>query len=175
MWNYVCKQKTFEYQTQERLQFITITLEIEKFIEASGVKNGTVLMQTHHTTCRIWVNENEKNLIGPASELGYTPDLQRILDRFAHPDEEYGHNDIADQNNPKGKRNTHLCEPDSCWVINECINGHAHAQAMILPCSLSMIIQDGKLLRGRWQEILLVELDHDRPRKVSVSAQGESL
>ena len=73
--------------------------------------------------------------------------MKRILDRFAHPDEEYGHNDIADINNPEGKRNTHLCDADSCGVIHECINGHAHAQAMILPASLSMIVRDGKLLK----------------------------
>ena len=146
---------------------------MKDFVKESGIKNGIVVVQSHHTTCSVWVNEDEKNLIGPESQLGYTHDLKRVLDRFAHPDEEYGHNDIADINNPTGKRNTHLCNPDSCGVIHECINGHAHAQWMILPCSLSLIIQDGELLTGRWQEILLIELDHDRLRKVTFHAQGE--
>lgn len=163
-----------EYQTKERLEFITITPEVQDFVKSSWVRNGTLVIQSHHTTCGVWVNEDEKNLIGPESTLGYTHDLKRILDRFAHPDEEYVHNDIADKNNPNGKRNTHLCEPDSCWVINECINGQAHAQWMILPCSLSLIIQNGELLQWRWQEILLVELDHDRPRKITCLAQWEA-
>jgi thiamine phosphate synthase YjbQ (UPF0047 family) len=173
MWNFVCKTTSIEYQTHERLEFIVITPEIQDFVKNSWVINGTLVIQSHHTTCSLWVNESEKNLIGPESLLWYTHDLKRILDRFADPSENYWHNDIADINNPDWKRNTHLCTPDSCGVINECINGQAHAQGMILPCSLSLIIQDGELLKWRWQEILFIELDHDRVRKLTCVAQWE--
>lgn len=169
---FISKIKTFEFQTKERLQFITITKEIQDFVEQSEVEQGTLTIQTHHTTCGIWINEDEKNLIGPENTLGHKPDLKRVLDRFAGPDEHYGHDDICDAQNPNGKRNTHLCEADSCGIIPECRNGHAHAQAMILNPSLNLIIKDGKLLKGRWQEIMLIELDHDRPRKVTILAQG---
>ncbi len=168
----ISKVKTFQYKTRERLEFITITKDIEQAVSESGVNTGVVVIQSHHTTCAVWINEDEKNLIGPKSVLGYTPDLMKVLDRFASPDEKYGHNDIKDDKNPSGKRDDHLCEPDSCGVIPECINGHSHAQAMILPCSLTMIINDGKLVRGRWQEILLVELDCSRDRQISVLVQG---
>jgi|TARA_B100002003_G_C14038071_1_gene500224 secondary thiamine-phosphate synthase enzyme len=163
---FISKIKTFEYKTKKRLDFITITSDIEDFIKESYIKDGLVVIQTHHTTCSIWVNENEKNLIG---ENG---DIQKVLDKIANPNIEYGHNDIKDSNNPNGKRDTHLCDADSCGVISECKNGHAHAQGMILPCSISLIIKDGKLIRGKWQEILLVELDHDRERKIGVLVQG---
>lgn len=172
--SYKAISKTFPYQTHHRLEFINITKDMESFVEGSGVRTGTVTLQTHHTTCGLWVNEDEKNLIGPEESLGYTPDLKRVLDRFAHPGEEYGHNDIRDANNPDGKRNTHLCMPDEDGVIYECVNGHAHAQSMIIPSYLTLIIKDGKLLRGEWQQILLIELDHDRPRLVTVLAQGEA-
>lgn len=164
--------KTLHFKTKYRQEFITITPEIEKFIEECGIKIGTVTIQSHHTTASIWVNEDEKNLIGPNEKLGYTADLSRVLDRFASPEEEYGHNDIRDINNPKGKRDTHLCDADSCGVIHECINGHAHAQAMILTSSVTMIIENGKLVKGRWQQIMLVELDHDRERDVTILVQG---
>ena len=69
--------------------------------------NGMVVIQSHHTTASLWVNENEKNLIGPHEDLGYAHDIKRILDRFADPDEDYGHNDICDYVKiSKGKRNT---------------------------------------------------------------------
>lgn len=164
--------KTLTFQTKFRQEFITITPEVEKFIAESGVHTGTITIQSHHTTASIWVNEDEKNLIGPKEKLGYINDLSRVLDRFADPEEDYGHNDIRDANNPKGKRDTHLCEPDICGVIHECINGHAHAQAMILPCSVTMVIENGKLVKGHWQQIMLIELDHDRERKVTLLAQG---
>lgn len=170
--SYLAKTKTISIKTEHRQQFIPITSQVESFVKESGITNGSITIQSHHTTASIWVNEDEKNLIGPNDMLGYTADLSRVLDRFADPKEDYGHNDIRDANNPKGKRNTHLCEPDTCGVINECINGHAHAQAMLLHCSVTLIIEKGKLLLGRWQQIMLVELDHDRQRNVTLLAQG---
>jgi len=98
--------------------------------------------------------------------------MKKILDNFADPTDDYGHNDICDSSNKDGKRNTHLCEPDENGIIQECINGFSHAQALLIQPSLSMIIEDGKLLRGRWQEVMLVELDHDRERTVSFLIQG---
>lgn len=163
-----------KYQTRYRTEFITITGDVEKIIKKSGIRRGTIVIQTHHTTCGVWVNENEKNLIGPSEEIGYASDLRKVLDNFADPSLEYGHNDICHSQNKDGKRNTHLCEPDENGVINECINGHAHAQAMMIHSSLSLIVADGKLLKGKWQEIMLVELDHDRERTVSFLVSGVS-
>src|SRR3989338_3158391 len=165
--------ETKKYQTKYRTEFITITHDIESVIKKSGIKTGSVLIQTHHTTCGVWVNENEKNLVGPSEVLGYESDLRKVLDSFANPKDEYGHNDIYHSKNKNGKRDTHLCEPDENGVIQECINGHAHAQALMIHPSISLIVEDGKLLRGQWQEIMLVELDHDRERTVSFLVSGE--
>lgn len=164
--------ETKKYKTKYRAEFITITSDVEEVIKKSRIKRGSILIQTHHTTCAIWVNENEKNLIGPSEVLGYESDIRKVLDNFADPMHDYGHNDVCDSNNKGGKRNTHLCEPDENGVINECINGHAHAQALMLHPSVSLIVEDGKILKGRWQEIMLVELDHDRERQVSFLASG---
>lgn len=161
-----------KYKTRYRTEFITITGDVEEIIKKSGIKRGTIVIQTHHTTAGLWVNEDEKNLIGPSEEIGYTSDLRKVLDNFADPAHEYGHNDIFHTQNKNGKRNTHLCEPDENGVINECINGHAHAQAMLLQSSISLIVEEGKWLRGRWQEVMLIELDHDREREVSFLVSG---
>ena len=77
-----------------------------------------------------------------------------------------------DSRNPEGTRDTHLCKPDENGIIDECINGHSHAQGMILQSSISLVIDKNKLVRGDWQEIMLVELDHDRERKVTMLIQG---
>ena len=164
--------ETKKYQTKYRQHFITITNDVNSVIKKSGIKRGTIVIQTHHTTCGIWINENEKNLIGPSEEIGYVSDLRRVLDKFADPADEYGHNDIRHSGNQTGKRHTHLCQPDKNGVIDECVNGHDHAQAMILQPSLSLIVEDGKWLKGGWQEVMLVELDHDRERQVSFLVSG---
>ncbi|MFA5791651.1 MAG: YjbQ family protein [Candidatus Paceibacterota bacterium] len=161
-----------KYKTHYRAEFITITNEVEEIIKKSGIKRGTIVIQTHHTTCSLWVNENEKNLIGPSEEIGYTSDLRKVLDNFANPLSEYSHNDIRHLQNKTGKRNTHLCEPDENGIIKECVNGHSHAQAMMLQSSISLIVENGKLLRGKWQEVMLVELDHDREREISFLVSG---
>ncbi len=164
--------ETKKYNTRFRQEFITITNDVEDIIKNSGIQRGTILIQTHHTTCGVWVNENEKNLIGPSEEIGYTSDLRKVLDSFADPMSDFGHNDINHKDNVNGKRDTHLCEPDENGVIQECINGHAHAQALMIHPSLAMIVDNGKILKGKWQEIMLVELDHDRERVVSFLVQG---
>jgi thiamine phosphate synthase YjbQ (UPF0047 family) len=166
------KTKEISIKTHHRQEFVNITKDVEGFIKDSGIETGTVTVQSHHTTASIWVNEDEKNLIGPREKLGYIHDLSKILDNFAHPDADYNHNDVRDIRNPGGKRDTHLCTADSCGIVNECINGHAHAQAMLLHCSVTLIIEHGKLVKGHWQQIMLVELDHDRERKVTLLAQG---
>lgn len=170
--SYSVHLETKKYQTKYRQEFITITEDVVSAIKNSGIKRGIILVQTHHTTCGLWVNENEKNLIGPSEEIGYTADLRHVLDNFASPMHDYGHNDIAMKGNEGGKRDTHLCEPDENGVIHECVNGHAHAQALMIHPFVSFIVEDNKILKGRWQEIMLVELDHDRPRDVSFLVQG---
>ncbi|MCF7798285.1 YjbQ family protein [Candidatus Woesearchaeota archaeon] len=160
------------FQTKKRLQFITITKQIQDIVKKSGIQSGSIIIQSMHTTARLWVNEDEKNLIGNGS-MSYTPDIHQVLDTFADPDATYYHNDIKDVRNPEGKRDTHLCAPDDQGVCYECKNGHAHAQALMLPHALTFIVQDCKLVKGYWQEIMLIELDHDRKREVSILVQGE--
>lgn len=170
---YSVHSHTFTLKTKHRHHFIDITDKVKEVIAESGIQEGSVTIVSQHTTASIWVNEDEKNLIGPNDLLGYISDLSRVLDEFAPPGVDlYGHNDIRDQNNPQGKRDTHLCEPDSCGVINECINGHSHAQAMLLKTSVTMIVEKYSLVIGRWQVIMLVELDHDRDRTFTVLVQG---
>lgn len=168
----ISKTQNFTYDTKHRLHFIDITNEIQNFVKKSKVKTGSVVIQTHHTTCGIWVNENEKNLIASENDLGYVSDIQKVLDRFANPKEKYNHDDIRDINNPKGKRNTHLCEINKDGTISECRNGYAHAQNLLIQSSLSLIIKNGKLLLGKWQKVMLVELDNSKKRKFTVLVQG---
>jgi thiamine phosphate synthase YjbQ (UPF0047 family) len=171
--SYKVLTKKLDYMTKHAFQFINITKEVEDFIKESDVKTGYVIVQTHHTTCRVWVNEDEKNLIGD-EKLDYEPDLKKVLIKFANPEEKYNHNDVKDVRNPKGRRDTHLCEPDENGVVHECMNAHAHAHAMIFPHAVTMIIEKGELVKGKWQQIMLVELDHDRPREVTLLVQGDS-
>ncbi len=52
-------------------------------------------------------------------------------------------------------------------------NAHSHIQAALLGNSVVLPIEDGGLVLGTWQRILLVELDGPRRRKVCVKAVSE--
>ncbi len=52
-------------------------------------------------------------------------------------------------------------------------NAHAHIKAAILGPQETLAIEHGKLLLGRWQGIMLVELDGPRERRISVQVLGD--
>jgi secondary thiamine-phosphate synthase enzyme len=53
-------------------------------------------------------------------------------------------------------------------------NAHSHIKAAILGPSELIPVQDGQLLLGKWQEIMLVEFDGPRERRVSVQFIAQS-
>jgi thiamine phosphate synthase YjbQ (UPF0047 family) len=56
---------------------------------------------------------------------------------------------------------------------NEPRNGHAHAKALLLRTAETLNVAHGRLQLGRWQRVLLIELDGPREREVSLLAMGE--
>jgi len=135
-------------RTNECLQFLDITDEVEEIVARAGVRDGWVNVQTKHTTTAIIVNENEPLL---------HEDLRRMLERLAPSSGEYEHNDFS--------RRADI-PPD------EPANGHSHCKALFLPMSVCVNVADGLLQLGRWQRIFLVELDGSRERSVSVMVMG---
>lgn len=58
--NFYSYFETLKYQTKYRAHFITITNDIQELISKSGIIDGNIVIQTHHTTCGVWINEDEK-------------------------------------------------------------------------------------------------------------------
>lgn len=84
-------------------------------------------------------------------EPGLQEDLPAMLDRLIPPDRDYGH--------------------ERAWHDG---NGHSHLQATLLGPSLTVPIQDGRLVLGTWQQVFLLECDvRPRDRTVAVTLLGE--
>jgi secondary thiamine-phosphate synthase enzyme len=65
-------------------------------------------------------------------------------------------------------------KPDYPWRHNEIDNNaHAHLASALIGPSRCMPVIDGVLVRGTWQNILLVELDGPRTRRVIVQVVGD--
>ena len=138
-----------ELDSEHPVQFIDITELVAERVRRSSVSHGIVTVQSLHTTAALAVNENEPLLL---------EDLTSLLERFAPHDARYRHDDLA--------RRHPSTPPD------ERPNGHAHARAVVLAASVTLHVVDGKLTRGQWQRIFLVELDGLRRRNVSILVMG---
>ena len=131
------------------LEFIDITDEVREIVARADISEGMVLVYSRHTTAAIKINENEPLLLG---------DMAHFLRRIAPKDGDYKHNDFV-------VRTANMTE-------DECPNGHAHCQHLMLGASETIPIGEGELLLGRWQRIFLIELDRPRAREVVVQIQG---
>ena len=101
-----------------------------------------------HTTTALVVNENEERLLA---------DIEAFFLQLAPADRPYRHNDL------------HLrpgIPPD------EPRNAHSHLIALMLGNHLSLPVVAGRLGLGRYQAVLLVELDGPRTRRVLVQLHG---
>lgn len=64
--------------------------------------------------------------------------------------------------------------PDAPWkhnVIDD--NAHAHLASAFIGATRIFPVRDGELVRGTWQNIMLVEMDGPRLRRIVVEVLGE--
>jgi secondary thiamine-phosphate synthase enzyme len=83
-------------------------------------------------------------------EPGLLQDMPEAFDKIAPSSRSYHH--------------------DATWHDG---NGHSHVRAALLGPSLTVPFQNGKLLLGTWQQIVLVDFDNrPRSRKIVVQMMG---
>lgn len=84
-------------------------------------------------------------------EPGLQKDLPGMLDKLLPASREYGH--------------------EQAWHDG---NGHSHLQATMLGPSLTVPVQDGKLILGTWQQVFHLECDiKPRQRVVLITVMGD--
>lgn len=137
-------------RTRSGTRFVDLTDLVDFRVRQSGVQTGLAVVQCLHTTAAIAVNENEPLLL---------EDLGATLERLSPAGLGYAHDDL-ERRGP--------LPPD------EPRNGAAHCRALLLQASLSLLVEDGRLLLGRWQRVLFVELDPPRERELAIAVLGAS-
>jgi secondary thiamine-phosphate synthase enzyme len=140
--------KTLSLATGQGINLHDLTPQIRALVAESGISNGFVIVTSRHTTTAVTINENEERLL---------VDVQRFFERLVPPGDGYLHNDIHLRDCPQD-------EPE---------NAHSHLIAMMLGSSESIPVANGELALGKWQSVLLVELDGPRERTASVQVWGE--
>ena len=143
---------TIQIRPEQRHDIIDITDELRRAIKDSGVTEGCAVAFCAHTTCALLINEWED---------GALQDLRNRLDLMVPGDVYYAHDDLE-------RRTQNLQE------AHERENGQAHVTQMILGSTSHAIpVGDGEPLFGRWQRLLLLELDEPKDRDVLFHVFGD--
>jgi secondary thiamine-phosphate synthase enzyme len=138
-----------EFATSRPTEFVDLTTRIREEIGRAGLRHGRVHLQSLHTTVGLAVNENEPLLLR---------DFQGMLERIAPSGAGYEHDDFA--------RRIDV-------AVDEPVNGHAHCRQLLLSAFLTLLVEDGDLVMGRWQSVFAVELDGPRRRQLAMQLDGD--
>jgi len=138
---------TLSLATEAAVSCHDITAELNARLEASGLQSGVMVAVAQHTTTALVINEAEERLMADIA------DYFSSLVRADHP---WRHNDL------------HLRDVPA----DEPRNAHSHLIALMLGSQLSVPIVGGRLALGRYQSVMLVELDGPRQRQVLVQLLG---
>ena len=136
---------TIEIRTEENQQFLDVTKQVREAVSRSGIQNGTLLINSLHTTIAVFVNEFQSALLD---------DLGAVLQKLIPRRDGYRHDDPRHSDCDRG-------------------NAHAHLRATLLGHPIALAMADGEVLLGQYQSVILAELDGPRDRRVQVQIVGE--
>jgi secondary thiamine-phosphate synthase enzyme len=132
-------------RTRARLELVDLTDQIGDILNPAKIKEGFIHLMSLHTTTGLFVNEWQQALI---------EDMRKFIQKMVDDADTFAHN---------------LPENGEC----ERQNASAHLRALILGNSLSLPIKGGKILLGKWQRIILAELDGPQERTLQVQVIGK--
>lgn len=139
-------------RTARRGDFLDITDHLRNAVAEAQVDNGAAFVFCAHTTCSLLINEWED---------GAHQDLRRAVDDLAPPENYYRHDDLT-------VRTQNLQD-------EEPVNGHSHVAQMFVGATSQMVpIIDGAPVLGRWQRLMLLELDRARERDLYFTVVGST-
>jgi secondary thiamine-phosphate synthase enzyme len=131
-------------QTDGREELQNLTSLVRDFVKSSGIRAGSVIVSSLHTTSGVFINEWQDALIH---------DVTAYFARAINKDVYYRHNDPA-------------------WSDCDRHNADSHLRSLILGTSLALPVADGDVVLGEWQSIIMAEFDGPRERSIRIQAMG---
>jgi secondary thiamine-phosphate synthase enzyme len=130
--------------TRQRFELINLTELVEDLVGKSGIREGMALVQSLHSTAAVFVNEWQDALLD---------DFRTLLEQVVRSDGPWRHNDPRYSD----------CDRS---------NAASHLRALFLGTGAMLAVRGGQVVRGKWQSIILAELDGPRTRSVSLQVLG---
>jgi len=141
---YRVASSTLKIQTEGREELHNLTPMVREFVRSSGIRAGSVIVSSLHTTCAIFINEWQDALLH---------DIKAHLQSLIARENYYRHNDPA-------------------WSDCDRRNADSHLRSLMLGMSLNLQVADGDVVLGEWQSVIMAELDGPRERTVRLQAMG---
>ena len=161
-------QKEIQLQSRGWIPtFHDISKEIMEIVKESGVKNGTVCISSHHTTCSVMIQECSHDV--DTFDLEYLQhDLLDIMRKM-----------IPDYTNEGDYRHPGPVHAQFGRYVNEpgnftSMNTDGHLRSVFFGRSETLTIKDGKLDGGEFAHIYFIDWDHvrARPRQANITVMG---
>lgn len=149
------RSHTFEVEVvaSGRHEFVDLTNDLMTGLDDGGIEEGCLVAFCTHTTCALMINEWED---------GAMTDVAQRLRALVPDDIYYAHDDMD--------RRTQNFNDEA----EERRNGPAHVSQMIVGgTSLTIPISKGRPAFGKWQRLVLLELDEPKDRKIVFHLFGE--
>ena len=161
-------QKEIEVQSRGWIPtFHDISKEVKKIVEESGIKNGTVAVVSHHTTCSVCVQETSHDIDSFGIEY-LQHDLLDIMRKLV-PDyrEEHQYRHPGPVHLQYGRWEG---EPGDFSSMNT----DGHLRSIFFGRSETITIKDGVLDAGEFAHIYFIDWDQVRARRrqVNVTVMG---
>jgi secondary thiamine-phosphate synthase enzyme len=131
-------------QTEGREELQNLTGMVREFVRSSGVRHGSVIVSSLHTTCGIFINEWQDALVH---------DVKAYMAQAINKDAYYRHND-----------------PE--WSDCDRHNADSHLRSLMMGISLTLQVAEGDVVLGEWQSIIMAEFDGPRERSIRLQAMG---
>jgi len=150
-----------QLSTDHGMSVFDITPQIEAIVEQSGCQEGTVTVLSKHSTLSVSINEMEGRLVD---------DIRQYFLTLAPPGSPYLHNDLDYRVGPPDWPGG-----DEAWREfrrTQPVNTHSHLIAMMLGTSECIPISDGAMKKGKYQSILVVDMDGPKDRGLAVQITG---
>lgn len=143
-------RERLQISTKTEFDVVDITLDVEKAVLSAGIEDGYAIVYSPHTTVAVIVNEKETGLLA---------DFRNTLDRLIPADDSYLHDDF-------GVRTENLHE-------GETKNAHSHLRQILGGRTSEYIpVEEGSLVLGRWQRVMVVEFDCAKDREILIQICG---
>ena len=153
----------FKIQSEMRPTFDDVTAQVEEILAKSMIKEGILVVYSQHTTCSVMIQEAADDTNYWGTEL-LMQDLVMVLEKIiptCRTEGQYLH--------PGPKHIIAAAGRDELpsWSLNT----DAHLRSVIMGRSVTIPVNDGKMILGEFGRIYFADFDQVRARERFVRVQ----